>query len=201
LKARRAFLLVAASAFSTLLVMCAPGGMESIGDAMVDAGHMLRDGAADVTSDAQAQACATDCTTGGVLRVMTADADPAQLVMQSVRAEFMTSATAGEGAAVLGQGPLVLTDYSDMSCSNGIVSVVPAGHTCAEYTYSNALAGSAFNFFAFSTGNVPPGGSVVAAPIHGARILVPAGATLCLYAAPAPTGQCVVSYAGFHPYQ
>ena len=67
---------------AVVLVCCAPSGIEMIGDAMVDAGHMLMDAGQSLADgslpDASAQSCASSCSNSGALRVVTADTDPAQ---------------------------------------------------------------------------------------------------------------------------
>lgn len=93
-------------AFSMLLVMCGPPSMGMMGDAMVDVGMTLRDSSDEAMPDAEAQDCATECSMGGVLRVMTADTDPERLVTATVIHRGSGSSESFEVVS----GPIVLTD-------------------------------------------------------------------------------------------
>lgn len=175
-----------------LLVMCGPPGMGMMGDAMVDVGMTLRDGSDTSMPDAMAQDCATDCTGGGVLRVMTADTDPDQLRHAGVYIALPPSGDAVEVVA----GPIVITDLM-VARENGI-------------SYELRMTS-----LPDCTGPIDPATTehvvtLISAPqvgmtsvntrftreVHGGRILVPAGSRICTSVS--NTG--FIYYAGFVPY-
>lgn len=112
-------LLVAIGA-TAIIMSCGPGA-EVVGDAMVDAGMMLRDGGDAIVPDAEAQACGMNCTTSGIRRVLTADTDMAQ-----IEGSFITLNS--DSTRELVSGPFVLTDLS----SDGVIELylVPSTVDC-----------------------------------------------------------------------
>jgi hypothetical protein len=194
---KKLLLVVSAAIMSTMLVMCGPTGMDMVGDAMVDAGNMLRDGSDGTMPDAMAQdSCATNCTGGGVLRMMTADTDPGQLVTGLVvNDNRMNDSQAFE----IIEGPLVLTDLGiareDVPHVNVFMTSMASCPTTTEYppeaeglTYialDGQSSGSSVN-------------TRYAHDIHGGRYLVPAGSRLC--GRSAGIAVFYVRYAGFRPY-
>ncbi|QQR60995.1 hypothetical protein IPH19_00830 [Candidatus Uhrbacteria bacterium] len=179
---------------ATALAMCAPGGMEMMGDAMVDAGHMLSDAADDATSDAAAQeSCATNCSTGGVLRVMTADTDPAQLVTATVIHDGTGSSESFEVVA----GPLVLTDLG--FARDGVPHLEFRVSSLPDCPFGPSVTDAPpFTVIALDDQSATSVNTRYNHEIHGGRYYIPEGSRLCAYLAGDTTWY--VRYAGFRPY-
>lgn len=159
-----------AGSVAAVIASCGPTGMEMIGDAMVDVGTRLRDGGDALTPDASAQDCATSCSGGGVLRVMTADTDPAQLLTGVVR---------GGAAQEVVSGPFVLTDLQADPVQYDLY-LAAAGSTC---TSTSASAD-----FVAQTSDAT-----------GMHIVVAAGETLCAAVSGGQSSDRL-RWAGFRPY-
>jgi hypothetical protein len=198
---KKLLLVVSAAIMSTMLVMCGPTGMDMVGDAMVDAGNMLRDGSDGTMPDAMAQdSCATNCTSGGVLRVMTADTDPAQLVTGIV--QIMESTTPASPGQEIVAGPLVLTDvrlalpFAFTAAGTGYMVNLFISEDCGETIMpsTTSMVGHVVRYT-----NTATSGTVFVTDLEGVRIHIPPGSFLCGYRTGA-AGTLPVRYAGFRPY-
>lgn len=177
-----------------MLVMCGPTGMDMMGDAMVDAGNLLRDGASDTGSDAQAQACATNCSASGVMRVMTADTDPAQLVTAVVNYRGSGASEAFEVVA----GPLVLTDleFAQEGYPHLLFSITTQA-TCPPAWYppeTDPLTTIGLD----GQDSLTSVNTRYVHELHGSRFYIPVGSRLCAH--PHQNATWFVRYAGFRPY-
>jgi hypothetical protein len=142
-----------------------------------------------------AQDCATDCTGGGVLRVMTADTDPAQLVH-----EYVQHDNRGMGSSVfeIVAGPFVLTDlglaredipHTIFTTTEEATCPLAEGPPMAEAFTVLALDGQV-GMTSVNTRYVHE--------IHGGRYLIPSGSRLC--AVVNFDAIYRIRYAGFRPY-
>ncbi|MCK9361378.1 hypothetical protein M0Q28_04075 [Patescibacteria group bacterium] len=184
-----------------LLMMCGPPSMGMMGDAMVDVGMTLRDGSDTSMPDAMAQDCATDCTGGGVLRVMTADSDPERHVGGFGR---LGAASIGDTPSVdAGNGPLVLTDLVShgYNATDGIFNVVayslPLGTPCMSFFDDlNRMEGDVEILASSmaSTHTTPE----VFQQVHGASALVPSDRHLCIGSRYG--GLELYHWSGYRPY-
>lgn len=145
-KARALFVVVTAM----FLWMCGSTGMESLGDAMVDMGQSLQDGA---MSDAAAQSTCGTCT-GGAVHMMTADTDPTRTLSGAL-------GDIGSDRQEMVTGPAFITDIFTPS---GITTVYLHASTDCSVT-----SGSERVFRGSDSG----------LHITGARIFVPSGQALC----------------------
>lgn len=169
---------VGLSVICVCLTMCAPAGMEMVGDAMIDIGEELRDGGG-MTSDARAQdGCATNCTSGGALRMVTADTDPNQAF-----GGVLAIPRFNPSEVVV--GPAFLTDVRDARGGGAIEFFLTTAATCG------ADDGTMVGYFA----DGEPWG-------HGMRLFVPAGSRLCA-ASTASAGSSTTAhyFNGFRPYE
>jgi hypothetical protein len=130
--------------------------------------------------DAAAQDAGTNgncCNIPSQMQVVSADQDPAQMVRGSVEITNTRDIT-------LAQGPFVLTDASTGNGAVAVLFAVPDGTTCE---FSN-LRDDRW------VATVDTGG-----PVNGARIIIPAGQTLCA-GGTYNASHHRLSWAGFTPY-
>lgn len=139
---------------ASLLLMCGPSGMENLGDAMVDVGTTIRDGAADATSDAEAQTTCGTCTADS-LRVTTAETDFDQQIQGFADDD-------GELVA----GPAIVTDVRAYG-GGGYLYLTQVACSDVAYDAADLLISMA------------PSEDVM-----GARFIVPVGMRLCVYDMP-----------------
>ena len=206
-------------------VTCAPTGLETVGDAMMDAGERMSDAAPtmrDATIDAvddtgrrlsdtgamirdsaggdAAAQCAT-CTAEGAAHTIAADSDPRQSLGGS-RADL----TSGRGTEVA-MGPLVLTDFAVMPRAVGgatgtgiaVAFTVPDSEFCDD-AHAFVVTSSPTNMRLIAGATFSYTGSAYGIQdVHGARIHVPSGSRLCIEAQFGSSQ--TVTWAAFRPYE
>lgn len=135
-----------AALIAVVVLSCGGPVVEMAADAF------LSDASVDAVGDAAAQPTCGNCTTGGALRIVTADTDPTRLVRGS--------AGPSEGPVIA--GPFVLTDI-EFERANSVDAVITPSDECYDDDAERLV-------------DVDSG----RAPMHGGRFVVPAGFSLCL---------------------
>lgn len=192
--------ILAAGCVAGIVASCAPVAMDMMADAMIDAGEsmmdaggrlsdsgrQIHDAADSMTADAEAQpSCATNCTSSGILRVLTADTDPARFVRGSITDDALVT----QDTSI--RGPFVLTGFevaTSISPSSGRLYVVPEPDRCSD---SGDLIAEEANQTVSTTST----STVVREDGMSERWYVGPGEKLCVRC----NGRC--SWSGFHPYE
>ena len=136
-----------AALIAVVVLSCGGPVVEMAADAF------LSDASVDAVSDAAAQPTCGNCTTGGALRIVTADTDPTRLVRG-------IAGPSDEEDPVIA-GPFVLTDIEFERANSVDASITPTN--CYDENTERLV-------------DVESG----RAPMHGGRFFVPAGFSLCL---------------------
>lgn len=139
--------MMGAGLIAVVVLSCGGPVVEMAADAF------LSDASVDAVSDAEAQPMCGNCTTGGALRMVTADTDPTRLVRG-----VASSSDEAEPAIA---GPFVLTDI-EFERANSVDATITRGD-CYDEELERLV-------------DIDSG----RAPMHGGRFLVPAGQSLCL---------------------
>ncbi|MCB9594064.1 MAG: hypothetical protein H6719_15125 [Sandaracinaceae bacterium] len=174
---------------AVVVVSCGPSAADMMLDAMV--------ATEDATmSDASAQmSCATNCSTGGALRVMTADSDASRLVRGGAVLNPRRP-TSGESPLLVEvvAGPFVLTD-ARMSTYTGLSSdLTQATLWIAPRSTGCSPKPSLLDPDVIGNLYAPSGPDAEERRLEGARYFVSVSEVLCA------EGVGVVAWAGFLPY-
>ena len=124
---RRIGVALGAGAFSLLIVTCGPSGMETIGDAMIDAGTALREA---YTDDAHAEPRSFDGTCVEETRTLVVAYPDGRSTTQTVTYWTATVEVPGLDPATVQHALAVVCDYEDLTDTSAISPECPTGATC-----------------------------------------------------------------------
>jgi hypothetical protein len=168
------------------------------GNMLVDAGQKIKDAGDATVEDAQAQASCGTCTSGGAMRIITADTDIGQLASGL---EEGISASWQERVS----GPFVLVQLVPLIGSANVSETTVRGRVNAAFSDPGGCETAAgrtdlaqVDVF-YNNSN----GSLSHSEIQNGRFVVPAGKVLCLSSGPwmaSGTGPVRFTWSGYHPY-